>query len=79
VQYVSSILPQLKTSQDINFPVLTEVVWAIGKQRWEPSLKPIRELQKKIWVIFDNSQAMTDLREATSWTYKQIDLDGHLS
>jgi hypothetical protein len=79
VQYVSSILPQLKTSQDINFPVLTEVVWAIGKQRWEPSLKPIRELQQKIWVIFDNSNEMADLREATSWTYKQIDLDGHLS
>jgi len=79
VQYVSSILPQLKTSQDINFPVLTEVVWAIGKQRWEPSLKPIRELQQKIWVIFDNSNAMAGLREATSWTYKQIDLDGHLS
>ena len=79
VQYVSSILPKLKTSQDINFPVLTEVVWAIGKQRWDPSLKPIRELQQKIWVIFDNSNEMADLREATSWTYKQIDLDGHLS
>jgi HEAT repeat protein len=79
VQYVSSILPQLKTSEDIDFPVLTEVVWAIGKQRWEPSLKPMRELQQKIWVIFDNSQEMADLREATSWTYKQIDLDGHIS
>jgi HEAT repeat protein len=79
VQYVSSILPQLKTSEDIDFPVLTEVVWAIGKQRWEPSLKPMRELQQKIWVIFDNSKEMADLREATSWTYKQIDLDGHIS
>lgn len=48
VQYVSSVLSQMKTSQDINFPVLTEVVWAVGKQRWEPSLKPIRELQQKI-------------------------------
>jgi len=79
VQYVSSILPQLKTSEDIDFPVLTEVVWAIGKQRWEHSLKPMRELQQKIWVIFDNSKQMADLREATSWTYKQIDLDGHIS
>ncbi len=79
VQYVSSLLPQLKTSEDIDFPVLTEVVWAIGKQRWEGSLKPIRELQQKIWVIFDNSKEMAELREATSWTYKQIDLDGHLS
>ncbi|HSF11126.1 MAG TPA: hypothetical protein VLA60_17065, partial [Nitrospirales bacterium] len=79
VQYVSAMLPQLKTSEDIDFPVLTEVVWAIGKQRWESSLRPIRELQQKIWVIFDNSKEMADLREATSWTYKQIDLDGHLS
>ncbi len=79
VQYVSSLLPQLKTSQDINFPLLTEVVWAIGKQRWEPSLKPIAELQQKIWVIFDNSKEMADLREATSWTYKQLDLSGHIS
>ena len=79
VQYVSSLLPQLKTSENIDFPVLTEVVWAIGKQRWEGSLKPMRELQQKIWVIFDNSKEMAELREATSWTYKQIDLDGHLS
>jgi len=79
VQYVSSLLPKLKTSEDIDFPVLTEVVWAIGKQRWENSLKPIAELQTKIWVIFDNSKEMADLREATSWTYKQIDLSGHIS
>ena len=79
VKYVSALLPQLKTSEDIDFPVLTEVVWAIGKQRWEGSLKPMRELQQKIWVIFDNSKEMADLREAASWTYKQIDLDGHLS
>ncbi|MGD9851507.1 MAG: HEAT repeat domain-containing protein [Nitrospirales bacterium] len=79
VQYVSARLPQMKTSQDIDFPVLTEVVWAIGKQRWDLSLKPIRELQTKVWLIFDTSQAMTDLREAVSWTYKQLDLDGHIS
>jgi len=79
VRYVSSILPQLKTSENIDFLVLTEVVWAIGKLRWEPSLKPIGQLQEKIWLIFDTSKKMADLREATSWTYKQIDLDGHIS
>jgi len=79
VQYVSSILPQLKTSADIDFPLLTEVVWAIGKQRWEGFFPPMRELQQKIWVIFDTSKEMADLREATSWTYKQLDLDGHIS
>ncbi len=79
VRYVSDVLPQLKTSQDIDFPVLTEVVWAIGKLRWEPSLEPIGQLQEKVWLIFDNSQEMANLREATSWTYKQLDLDGHVS
>jgi len=79
VRYVSKILPGLKSSEDIDFPLLTEVVWAIGKSRWEESLKPIGQLQEKIWLIFDNSKEMADLREATSWTYKQLDLDGHVS
>ena len=79
VQYLSSVLPTLKTPEDFNYPLLTEVVWAIGKLRWDPSLPPIRELQKKVWLIFDTSKPMADLREATSWTYKQLDLDGHLS
>jgi hypothetical protein len=74
VQYVSSTLPQLKTSEDIDFPLLTEVVWAIGKLRWAPALKPIAELQEKVWLIHDNSKEMADLREATSWTFKAIDL-----
>ena len=79
VEYVLNVLPQIKTSEDIDFPLLTEVVWAIGKQLWDPSLKPIGQLQEKVWLIFDNSKEMADLREATSWTYKQLDLDGHVS
>ncbi len=79
VHYVSTILPQLKTSADIDFPLLTAVVWAIGKSRWELSLEPIGKLQEKVWLIFDNSPEMKTLREATSWTYKQLDLDGHVS
>lgn len=79
VQYVSTILPQLKASEDIDFPLLTAVVWSIGKSRWELSLEPIGQLQEKIWLIFDNSKEMQTLREATSWTYKQLDLDGHVS
>jgi len=79
VHYVSTVLPQIKTSEDIDFPLLTEVVWAIGKLRWEHSFKPIGQLQEKIWLIFDNSKEMAELREAASWTYKQLDLDGHVS
>jgi hypothetical protein len=79
VHYVSTVLPQINTSEDIDFPLLTEVVWAIGKLRWEPALEPIGQLQEKIWIIFDNSKRMAGLREATNWTYKQLDLDGHIS
>ncbi len=79
VHYVSTILPKLKTSEDIDFPLLTEVVWAIGKLRWDGSFKPMGQLQEKIWLIFDNSKEMAELREAASWTYKQLDLDGHVS
>lgn len=73
--YVVENLPHLKSSLDIDFPVLTEVVWSLGKLRNEQSIAPINELQSKIWVIFDNSKEMAELREATSWTYKQIDMD----
>ena len=74
VEYVSEVLPRLKTSEDINFTLLTEVVWAIGKLRWSHSLKPIAELQDKVWLIHDNSKEMAELREATNWTYKAIEL-----
>jgi hypothetical protein len=75
LSYVVKHLPHLKSSSDIDFPVLTEVVWGLGKLRNEKSISPINELQSKIWVIFDNSKEMAELREATSWTYKQIDMD----
>ncbi len=79
VAYLKPVVANMKTSGDINFPVLTEVVWAIGKLRDEQSLQPMKELQEKIWLIYDNSQAMTSLREAANWSYKQLDLDGHIS
>jgi len=79
VHYVTTVLSQLTTSEDIDFPLLTEVVWAIGKLRWEPAFEPIGQLQEKVWLIFDTSKKMAALREATNWTYKQLDLDGHIS
>jgi len=79
LRYLKKTLKDMKTSEDINFPVLTEVVWSLGKLRDEHSIKPMRELNKKVWLIYDNSQAMKDLREAANWTYKQLDLDGHIS
>ena len=79
LKYLKASLKTMKTSQDINFPVLTEVVWGIGKLRDDNSMEPMAELNEKVWLIYDNSPEMTSLREATNWTYKQLDLDGHVS
>ena len=73
--YLLESLKHLKTSTDIDFPILTEVVWSLGKLRNEKSIEPINELQSKIWLIYDTSKEMATLREATNWTYKQIDMD----
>ena len=79
VTYLKVSLQNMKTSEDINYPVLTQVVWALGKLRDDNSMEPVEELNEKVWLIYDNSQAMTQLREATNWTWKQLDLDGHIS
>jgi HEAT repeat protein len=79
VAYLKSALTHMKTSEDINFPVLTAVVWSLGKLRDDSSFPPMAELSKRVWLIYDNSPEMAELREATNWTYKQLDLDGHVS
>ena len=79
IDYLKKVLATMKTSEDIDFPVLTEVVWSIGKLRDDQSMQPMAELQEKIWLIYDTSPAMASLREATNWSYKQLDLDGHIS
>ncbi len=77
--YLKNVLPTLNTSADINFPVLTEVVWSLGKLRDEDSIEPMDALNQKVWLINDRSKEMAALREAANWTYKQLDLDGHVS
>ncbi len=79
LNYLKNTLKNFNTSADINFPVLTEVVWSLGKLRDENSLGPMDELNQKIWLINDHSKEMANLREAANWTYKQLDLDGHVS
>ena len=71
--YLKQVLPTIKTSQDIDFPVLTEVMWALGKLKTDEAFKPVKELEKRIWLIHDRSKQMADLREATSWTDLQLD------
>jgi len=79
VEYLKSALATMETSEDINFPVLTEVVWSLGKLRDDYSMAPMAKLQEKIWLIYDTSAEMASLREAANWSYKQLDLDGHIS
>ena len=76
--YLTENLKHMNTSADIDFPVLTEVVWSLGKLRNERSIPPIAELETKIWVIYDTSPEMSNLRDATNWTHKQIDMDGQI-
>lgn len=78
LDYLKESLKVMKTSADINFPILTEVVWSLGKLRNERTIPPIRELEKKVWLIYDTSKEMSELREATNWTVKQVDMDGQI-
>lgn len=78
LDYLKENLKVMKTSADINFPILTEVVWSLGKLRNERTIPPIRELEKKVWLIYDTSKEMSELREATNWTVKQVDMDGQI-
>jgi hypothetical protein len=78
LDYLIEDLKHMKTSADIDFPVLTEVVWSLGKLRNENSIPPIRELEEKVWLIYDTSEEMAELRDATNWTVKMVDMDGQI-
>jgi hypothetical protein len=78
LEYLVRSLQHMKTSADIDFPVLSEVVWSLGKLRNEKSIPPLRELEKKVWLIYDTSKEMEELRDATNWTIKQVDMDGQI-
>ena len=78
LNYLIENLKHMKTSADIDFPVLTEVVWSLGKLRNENSIPPMRELEEKVWLIYDTSKEMTELRDATNWTVKMVDMDGQI-
>ena len=75
LDYLKDSLKHMDSSQDIDFPVLTEVVWSIGKLRNEKSIGPIEELNRKIWLIRDTSKAMSQLRDAANVATKMVDLD----
>ena len=76
--YLVNSLKKMDTSSDIDFPVLTEVVWSLGRLRTEDSIPPMRDLEEKVWLIYDTGKGMEGLREAVNWTIKQIDMDGQI-
>ena len=75
LDYLNENLKNMDSSEDIDFPVLTEVVWSIGKLRNDKSVAPIEELNEKIWLIRDTSEAMKKLRDAANVATKMVDLD----
>ncbi len=75
LDYLNKNLEDMDESSDIDFPVLTEVVWSIGKLRSDTSVAPIEQLTMKIWLIRDTSKEMKELRDAANVTTKMVDLD----
>ncbi len=78
LHYLKNNLKHMENSNDINFPILTEVVWSLGRLRNEKSIPPMRALEEKVWLIYDTSKDMEELRDAVNWTIKQIDMDGQI-
>lgn len=75
LDYLNKNLEDMDESADIDFSVLTEVVWSIAKLRNENSIEPIEQLNIKIWLIRDTSEDMKKLREAANVATKMVDLD----
>ncbi|GJL63997.1 MAG: hypothetical protein NPIRA04_26510 [Nitrospirales bacterium] len=75
LNYLVDHVDKLESSEDIDFPVMTEVVWSLGKLRDERSIDPLRKLEERVWLIYDTSKPMRELRLATDWTIKQVDMD----
>lgn len=75
LDYLNRNLEDMDEPSDIDFPVLTEVVWSISKLRSDQSIAPIEKLNIKIWLIRDNSKEMKKLRDAANVATKMVDLD----
>ncbi len=72
-EYLSHAVLEIRSSSDIEFPVLTEVVWAVGSIHHKPTVKLISTLQDRLWLIYDNSPEMKKLRDVVSVVHKYLD------
>lgn len=68
----------MRSSADIEFPVLSEVVWAIGQVHHDQTIYLIEDLQAKLWTIYDTSLEMRKLLERVSMVYKYVDLHARI-
>ena len=78
LDYLSMTLANFRTSADIEFLVLTEVVWGVGQVHNDRTVALIEALQDRIWLIFDTSPEMKTLRETVNVVYKYVDLKARI-
>lgn len=71
--YLSWAVETIASPDDIEFPVLTAVVWSLGKSHSDRVLRLLELLQAKIWLYHDPSDNMHALREAVSVVSKYLD------
>jgi hypothetical protein len=75
LKYLSNAVSQIASSTDIEFPVLTEVVWAVGSIHHKPTFQLIDALQNRIWTMYDHSAEMKELRETVSVVYRFMEFN----
>ena len=77
---VPPLLDMLDPPGGIAMEVQIEVVWALGKMPDRASLEPLHALFAKVLKIRDpENRQLQELKEALSWSIKQVDMDGHIS
>ena len=74
LNYLRKVLRHMNKSDDIDFPVLTDVVWAIGQVANEQAVKLIEELNYRVWLLHDTSPEMKKLREIAHVVLKYVDM-----
>lgn len=75
LEYLANAVSRITSSADIEFPVLTEVVWAVGSMHHKPTFQLIDTLQSRIWLIYDTSPEMKKLRDVVSVTYRYMEFN----
>ncbi len=75
LDYLNNATSKIRSSSDIEFPVLTEVVWGVGSIHHRPTVAIISNLQDRLWLIYDNSPEMKKLRDVVSVVHKYQDFN----